>query len=372
MIGTYVVKNRATNRNGKVTDYTYDRMGNVISRASLMDDNTILTTHYTYNGLGQLISEILPKGNGTEYAYDALGNKSMIRKKADMSAPDNDATDIVTTFTYNGAKNTLSQVGDPRGKITNFTTDDDGNITTISEQDASGTTLRTSHFVYDAQGHLIQTTDAMGNITKMMYTNGRLISKTSGYSTPDTTTTTYIYDTYGNPLTLTDGRGNTKTFTYDAYDHIVETLTPEGIKSEILYDANNNKTRTTLTLDNAQTLITDTTYNLLDKPTTLTADIDANQRATLSYTYDANENLLTTTYPNSQIEKRTYDAINRLTKKEVQGSTTHTTSYTYDQNGNVLTEDKDGQVSSFTYDGYDRILTSTDANSIKTTLVYDK
>lgn len=372
VIGTYVAKNRATNRNGQVTEYVYDRMGNVVSRSTVVDANTTITTRYVYNNLGQLIEEILPNGNGTKYAYDTLGNKSMIRKKADMSLADNDQTDIVTLLTYNGAKNTLSRVVDPRGKTTNFATDASGNITDITEQDVSGTTLRTSHFVYDAQGHLIESTDARGSTSRMTYTHGRLMNITKGYGTPDATTTSYTYDTYGNPLTTTDGRGNTTTFTYDAYDRLISTITPEGIQSSILYDANNNKTRTTTTLENGAGLTADTTYNLLDKPTTLTADIDTNQRSSIAYTYDPNENLLTTTYPDGQIEQRTYDAMNRLTKKEIRGNTTHTTTYIYDANGNILIENKDGKITTFIYDGYDRLITSTDANNTQTTLTYDK
>jgi len=367
VIGSYVAKNRATNRNGNITEYTYSRMGNVLSRATILTDNTTITTRYTYDHLGRMTEEILPNGNGTKYAYDALGNKTMIRKKADMSAVDDDTIDIVTRLTYSGSKNTLSEVVDPLGKVTNFTTDANGNITAITEQDASGTILRNSQFVYDGQGNLIESTDARGSITKMTYTNGRLMTQTRGYGTPDATMTSYTYDAYGNPLTVTDGRGNTTTLTYDAYDRLTQTLTPEGIVSELTYDPNNNKTRTS----NAQ-LVADTAYNLLDKPTTLTADIDTNERATLSYTYDANENLLTTTYPNAQVETRTYDTLDRLVQKNIQGSTTHTTSYTYDQNGNVLTETRDGQTSTFTYDGYDRLISATDANSTKILLTYDK
>lgn len=367
IIGTYVAKNRATNRQGNVTEYTYNRMGNVTERATIMDDSSLVITRYNYDSLGRLTEEILPNGNGTKYAYDGLGNKTMIRKKADMSTVDDDTIDIVTRLTYSGSKNTLSQVIDPRGKVTDFTTDVFGNITAITERDSSGATLRTSQFVYDEQGNLIESTDARGSVTKMTYTNGRLMTQTHGYGTPDATTTSYTYYTYGNPLTVTDGRGNTTTLTYDTYDRLTRSLTPEGIVSEFNYDANNNKTRTA----NAQ-VVADTVYNLLDKPTTLTADIDINQRATLSYTYDANENLLTTTYPNGQVETRTYDALDRLVQKNIQGSTTHTTSYTYDQNGNVLTETKDGQISTFTYDGYNRLITSVDAVGTKSTLTYDQ
>lgn len=123
IIGTYVLKNRATNRNGQVTEYRYDRMGNVIARSTFLDSGDSITTRYVYNSLGQLIEEILPNGNGTRYAYDLRGNKIMIRKKADITLPDNNNLDLITFFAYSGAKNTLSKVVDPLGKRTEFVTD---------------------------------------------------------------------------------------------------------------------------------------------------------------------------------------------------------------------------------------------------------
>lgn len=159
IIGKYVKKNRATNRRGVMTEYTYDRMGNVISRTTSLPGGTESTTRYTYDSVGKMKEEILPKGNGTTYAYDALGNKTMIRKKADMSLPDDDSQDIITTLTYSGAKNSLSRMVDPRGKVTEFTTDNVGNITAIFEKTPTGSLLRTSSFVYDTAGNLLESTD---------------------------------------------------------------------------------------------------------------------------------------------------------------------------------------------------------------------
>jgi YD repeat-containing protein len=104
----------------------------------------------------------------------------------------------------------------------------------------------------------------------------------------------------------------------------------------------------------------------------VTADIDATRRASISYTYDADDRLLTTIYPNGQKEKRVYDSLGRLTSKEIIGSTTRTTSYTYDNNSNVTSETINGLTSTFSYDGYDRLTTSTDSLGTITTMSYDK
>lgn len=205
----------------------------------------------------------------------------------------------------------------------------------------------------------------------MTYEDGRLSTLTRGYGTSDATTITYTYDAYGNPLSETDGRGNAKTFTYDAYDRLIATLSAEGVRDEILYDANNNRSKTSRTLASGAKATSDVIYNLLDKPTTLTADIDTNTRASISYTYDENDQLLTTTYPNGQVEMRTYDTLDRLIEKKHVGLTEFVTSYTYDPNGNVLTETKNGQTTTFTYDGFDRLLSSRDPSGLQTFLTYD-
>jgi YD repeat-containing protein len=169
-----------------------------------------------------------------------------------------------------------------------------------------------------------------------------------------------------------DGRGNTKTLSYDNFDRLASSFTSEDIRTRYISDANNNKTRTTLELSPSETIITDIVYNLLDKPTMVTADIDATRRASISYTYDADDRLLTTIYPNGQKEKRVYDSLGRLTSKEIIGSTTRTTSYTYDNNSNVTSETINGLTSTFSYDGYDRLTTSTDSLGTITTMSYDK
>jgi RHS repeat-associated protein len=367
IIGNYVTRNRARDRSGNITDYTYNRMGNVLERTSAG-----LATRYTYDSKWQLTSEILPSGNGTSYTYDTLGNKTTIRKKVNMQNPDASA-DIVTTMTYTGAINTIESIVDPLGNLTAFESDARGNITKITKHATANTPESIESFVYNTAGHLTSKTDANGNITTYEYNQiGKPTKVTRAKNTSDEASTNYTYDNYGNPLTETDGRGNTKTLSYDNFDRLASSLTSEGIRTRYLSDANNNKTRTTLELSANETVITDTAYNLLDKPTTITADIDANRRASISYTYDADDRLLTTTYPNGQREKRTYDTLGRLTAKEIIGATTRTTSYTYDNNSNVTSETIDGLTSTFTYDGYDRLSTSTDANGTITTMSYDK
>jgi len=167
------------------------------------------------------MSEILPNGNGTQYSYDALGNKIEIRKKANMQSPD-DITDIVTTMTYTGAINTIESIVDPLGNLTTFESDVRGNITKIIKHATANTPESIESFVYNIAGHLASKTDTNGNITTYEYNQiGKPTKITKGKNTTDETITTFTYDTYGNPLTETDGRGNMKTLTYDTFDRLI-------------------------------------------------------------------------------------------------------------------------------------------------------
>lgn len=40
-------------------------------------------------------------------------------------------------------------------------------------------------------------------------------------------TTSYTYDTYGNPLTLTDGSGSVTSYSYDVFSRLVSETSPE-------------------------------------------------------------------------------------------------------------------------------------------------
>lgn len=174
VIGTYVTHNRAHDRSGNITEYSYDRMGNVTKRTTKGT-----TTRYTYDHIGQLIEEILPNGNGTKYAYDDRGNKTIIRKKSDMSQTDNDATDIVIHMSYTGVINTIESIEDSRGAVTTFESDAHGNITKIIKNATADTLETVESFVYDTFGHLIEKTDVRGIHTIYVYNGAGKISQTT-------------------------------------------------------------------------------------------------------------------------------------------------------------------------------------------------
>lgn len=287
--GKAVTKNIVTNKKGGVTEYVFDRSGNILSKTTLTPTlsqgaREKVVTVYTYDTKGQIISENKPLGNGTAYRYDDRGNRVEKRQKQDMTQPDNDQNDLVTKYVYNPTFDTLAETTDPNGTRTVFTSDEHGNIVKIETKNIHTSTDSTQDIVienaYDDKGHLMKTTDAEGRITTYEYdANGFPTKVTTGIrhrflipdDTTDAATTVYAYDSFGNPLTVTDPEGNVRTFTYDAFDRLRSSTTAEGIVKNFSYDANNLKTKSETVIDPIRKLTETTEYDLLDAVTSITA-----------------------------------------------------------------------------------------------------
>ena len=160
-----------------------------------------------------------------------------------------------------------------------------------------------------------------------------------------TGTNTFELDLLGRLQKMTDHKGNTVSYTYDAVGNQTGITYPDGSKVSNFYDA---------------------VYNL-------TSVIDA-EKGTYAYVYDAANRPVKLTYPNGWIEQYTYDAEGNLLKTvdtdpfQLYNKTPKVKyEYTYDAEGNVLTEfqrDSDATENlksrtAFTYDALNRLTGST-------------
>jgi RHS repeat-associated protein len=101
------------------------------------------------------------------------------------------------------------------------------------------------------------------------------------------------------------------------------------------------------------------------------ADTD-NERKSLTYRYDPNGNLVSTsdTSSGARVDAYTvtYDGLNRVDKVQernggVTGTIRNTTSFTYDPNGNPATRNHDDEHATYTYDTRDLVATATNGES---------
>nr|CUV14735.1 putative rhs-related protein [Ralstonia solanacearum] len=116
-------------------------------------------TQYAYDTVGNLTQITDPRGLVTTFSYDALGRRTQVQ--GPPATPGGGAP--VTLFNYDG-QDRVRQITDPRSLVTTYTVDGLGNTTRQQSPD-TGTTSA----IYDVAGNLTRRTDARGKITRYRY-----------------------------------------------------------------------------------------------------------------------------------------------------------------------------------------------------------
>ena len=213
---------------------------------------------------------------------------------------------------------------------------------------------------YDAVGNIVSYTDFDRDTTTYSYDEqNRLIEK----QFLNDSSISYTYTINGLRETITDSRGTT-TYTYDERDRLTSHTDPNGI-----YLANGNTIKYTYDVAGNRTSVTtpsgtvDYTFDAWNRLQTVT---DSNTNTTV-YTYDGVSNLIQTNLPNSVVETRSYDELNRLTSLENKLGEEVISSYEYTLNDvghRLKVEEHDGRVVEYEYDDLYRLTEEaiTDSN----------
>lgn len=371
-----------------------------------------------FDGLGRLVTRTLPEGNSRTYEYDENSNVVTI---TDTAKAGSGLSDIVQTFTYDPDWNKIATAVDGRGNTTTYTYDGTtGQLLTI-QYPAVGGVNPTETLTYNGRGQLLTRTDPEGKVTTFAYhaTLERMtqITEDSGGGRLNLVTTFDSYSAEGDVTAKTDPRGEQTSFSYDDCRRLLQITPPTPFNSQLTkfeYNENGNKTKTrryvsgagggtvwqdwtaTYTVDGLLASITDPngntisySYNSLRKQATRT---DADSRVT-TLAYDDAGRLETVTNPLSVVaETRTftdngliasvkdgnnnvttfeYDGFDRLKKRIFADSTYE--QYTRDANGNVTTRrTRKGDSITNTYDALNRLSTKAPAGMATATYTYDK
>ncbi|MFE3494290.1 LamG-like jellyroll fold domain-containing protein [Streptomyces sp. NPDC059175] len=331
---------------GNRTTYTYTQLGDL---ASVTDPGGGTTT-YTYDTNGDQLSATRPNGARQESTWDYLGNQLT-------------STDIVRQPTqraytaineYNGPGGELSRTVSPTGVSESYKYNAIGE--TIEVTDSAG---QKSTVTYDMDGQVLTSTDPDGTMTKNGYDGfGQLVS-TSDLDANGATLRTMSarYDRGGNPVSVTDYRGHTTTFTVDPTGLVTKAVQPvsatESITTTFGYDAAGNRTRFTDGRGNPFI----TTYNTWGLPESL---IEPSTPAhpnvadrTFTTVYDANGQVKEQRSPGGVVVTNEYDVRGRLIRQSGTGGEVATNDHTYD------------------YDSDDRITAVAGAGEDKDTFTYD-
>jgi RHS repeat-associated protein len=299
-----------TDPDGIETTTSYDELDRVteIRQVGASPPNDDLVTSHEYTVFGDLFRTTLPEGNVIEYGYDAAGRLISIEQRPDaathgervfytldaagnrtleklqrwdadamtpgwvtlssteyeytnrcqvdriIQAPDS-AEEAVTEFAYD-CKGNLEHQWDPNHDpavdppTSSYTYDALDRMTSVS-QPWAGAGLATTSYGYDLQDHLVQVTDAEGNVTDYTYSDRDLLTYerveafvTAGSCSPAPACdpgcgcTAHAYNEHGALTTTTDARGVTVSRDVDELDRVLSVDYPDdALDTTYAYDS---------------------------------------------------------------------------------------------------------------------------------------
>lgn len=305
------------NIRGNVITTTFDqRFGNRVLRR---ENSLGLSAANEYDPLGRVVATIDANGHATRFRHDALGR--VIEQVRPSGAR------IVTSYHDEGDGSKQRRVD---------TTYDGDDVVVVTTRYFDGFDL----------GYLTTTRDgATGKEVRqrqsVYWQDGKRHHRTSEkFFTGDT------------PLYSTK--------TYDRYDRLSETIGKDGLRTTTAY----GKRGIEVTTVKGKTRATLNGYGLV------TERVFADGR-TLSYRYDANQNLVAVTTGTGKSITFAYDNLGR--KTAMTDPTLGTIRYSYSPAGDVLREvDNKGVVTEYSYDVLGRMTTKKVGDAPATSYVYDE
>ncbi|MGI5271382.1 LamG-like jellyroll fold domain-containing protein [Nonomuraea sp. CA-218870] len=316
---------KTTDPRGHDTSFDYDALGNLVRTTDPGPSGPGGVYVAEYDLVGEQLVAVDPTGARVQATYDDLGRK--ITETAVERKPTNAA--FTTTFTYNDAS-ILTKAAAPGNKTTSYVVNAAGEVTSATDP-ANNTTTNT----YDLAGRLLQVRDATLNATATSYDlAGRPIEVKDLNGSGTTLRTIGLgYDPAGNVISETSAEQHTVRHAYDALNRLTSLTEPVKANEEIVtrfgYDASGARTRLTDGRGNA----TWTTYNSLGlverviEPATAQHPNEADR--TWTYSYDQAGNNTAILQPGGVRIDRTYDHLGRLTQENGAGGGTTTAERTF-------------------------------------------
>ncbi|MDX1997343.1 MAG: RHS repeat-associated core domain-containing protein [Thermoanaerobaculia bacterium] len=347
-----------------ITRYGLDAAGDVVEERD--PENRI--SRWTYDLRRRNLTQTNGAGETTTYTYDANGNQLTVTR------PEGG----VWTREYDDA-NRLTSVADPLSNTTRHEYDENGNRTRTTDARGKSVTFEydaldrqtlltyadgaTEVRTYDGNGNLASLTDPKLQAVTYTYDElNREIRLDYGPATPSTgddlVSRAKTFDGNGNPLTVTDtyagASGSRQTsYTYDSFDRPLTMTDPRGEVISWAYDANGNRTR----LTDPDGRVTTYAFDANNRLTTVTVPASG----VTQYEYFRNDLLRRIAYPNGTEARHTYDLANRALRVDNQraGATISSYQYSYDRNGNrtqqIEVNGGAAETTTYDFDGADRL-----------------
>lgn len=325
--------------------YVHDEHGNLVA----CSDANGATTRYTYDQDHYLLSETPPDGLTFHFVYDHLhrcieswgaypdGSLPGLASSAPAVLADGHPAKGLLHIRLDYLGDGYVEVADSQ-TVQRYFFDEHGNIT----KSVSGDTV--SERLYDAAGHLMAYSDALGARTEWDRDRfGRIVTETSPRGNVTTTErdesgrVSRVFDALGtiaeirrdargNPVERVMSLGDVTRVQYDARGLVTEDWYPDGTRTWYEYDPHGNCTAVT-----------------------------HHHGARWQYTYDALGRMLSATTPVGSTDRWTYDACGYVTQAQYADGSVVT--FEYDARGNLARRiDGDGRTLELSYNGRDQVV----------------
>ncbi|WRS28607.1 RHS repeat-associated core domain-containing protein [Oscillospiraceae bacterium MB08-C2-2] len=398
---TYDARNRLASEYAYSTEgttataYTYDAFDRILSKTTTGPGITPYEERYSYDdafdpaqGLRKDTKEVIGDANSPTVISTVLRDVlERVREEAVGAA--------VTRYAYNQAGNRISQT-DPLGNITLWAYDYAGRMETETRTTESGSVTAVTS--YNPLGHKQNFRDFRGNSTTFLHdAAGRLLEQSVDLNGSERMITRYAYNPSGEVTSQKslagDGFWRETGYTYDSCSRVVDTILYDGstqTRTRFEYDALGNKTVVytgMLGSSIAGAAKTTYTYDRFGSVQTMTDPIGNSpnpsnpERRTEVYGYDAYGKLRTKQDRNGDLTTYTYDGLGRVLCERAADSEKKQADafrlYVYTKTGQTAMEENSQLRIRYAYDSMGRLLSQTEvclsgsANTVSKSYTYD-
>ncbi|MDR6872188.1 RHS repeat-associated protein [Bosea sp. BE125] len=335
-----------------------------------------------YDGQDRLVLTTAPEGGATAYAY-SLDLKHNVIATTRTAKPGSPLSPLTTTFQYDTPFNQPTRVTDPRGLVTALSYDPvtSNLLSVVRDADALGFKA-TTRMSYNAYGQPLSSVDPVGTTTQYVYDergNAVQIVRDAGGAGALNQTTRSAYNSLGDVTSTTDPNGNVAGNSYDANRRLVRSVAPPtgaafgSIVTELNYDPDGRVLRTQQSANGVSLRSTSATYTPSGQTATST---DANGNIA-RYAYDVADRPASIRDALGRVTQYGYDLAGRrisVSNLAVQSNPLLQQDYTPDGLPASLTiarGNSQTNVTSYIYDGFDRLSVATYPNASTETFTYD-
>ena len=338
------------------TQHDYDANGNLVRIFQGLEDLAVpRVTVYAYDGYDRRTTATDAMGNVITHHYDANGNLVTLRVEGELADGPGSAANVrlsETTYIFDAMDRrvradtaffdtqTQAPLGDGLVSTTTLYSDHSQVLATIDDNN-HGRTNR-----YDTVNRLAQVTDPKGNTVSYAYdANGNTLTTVevdkSDLGNPDVTVTTrFTYDGLNRRTEVVDNLNQTNRVAYDSRSHPTLRVDARGNRTHSTYDGLDRR----LSTERVMTSTGDGSGAVVGSIITRQA-------------WDDSSRLITQTDNNTNTTRYSYDGLNRCILSlfaDGTGRTNH-----YDMHGDrTSSRDANGSLAEMTYDLLGRLLTN--------------